>query len=297
MRLLRLLLLLIVVGKALPTRAQSDENEVRCEGPLQQDHFRVPNARVIPRAWRDLAAVPASVVAWDGADWGRFSAIAIPTLAMMSPPNYRSYDVKLQRWLRENERPGADKLFLQIKTIPISIALASYGAALFGTAWALDNDELFEFASLSFEALLVTQFFHITSKLLLGREGPYQGDGEGRIYGLTRISFPGGTPSGHAATTYAVLTVMAEYWDKLPLHFLAHAIGVYVSMSLVYERQHFISDVIWGAPMGYFIGRWIVRHRSSRYRCRAPRESVWARTLLVPILSPEGAGLMASYRF
>lgn len=294
MRFLGLFVLLIVVSNTLSAQAQ--EREVRCEGPLQEDRWRAPQARVIPRAWRDLAAVPASVVAWDAADWGRFAAIAAPTLALMLPPN-PSPDVRVQRWLRENERPGADKFFLQIKTVPISIALAAYGAVLFSTAWALHDDALFEFGSLSVEALLVTQFFHITTKLLVGREGPYQGNGEGRIYGPTRIFFPGGTPSGHAASTYAVLTVMAEYWDKLPLHILAHAIGLYVSMSLVYERQHFVSDVIWGAPMGYFIGRWIVRHRSSRFRCTPNRESVWQRALFVPILSPQGAGIMASYRF
>jgi membrane-associated phospholipid phosphatase len=242
-----------------------------------------------------LAAVPASVVAWDAHDWTRFAALAVPTVALMVPPN-PSLDARFQTWLNKNEQPWADTFFFKLKTIPISISLAVYGAAIFGTSWALHDEDVFEFGSLSVEALLVTQFFHITTKLLLGREGPYQ-DRNGSFHGPTEFHFPGGTPSGHAATTYAVLTVMAEYWDKLPLHVLAHAVGIYVSMSLVYERAHFLSDVIWGAPMGYFIGRWIVRHRSSRYRCSTNRESAWQRTLFVPILSPQGAGLTASYRF
>ena len=34
---------------------------------------------------------------------------------------------------------------------------------------------------------------------------------------------------------------------------------------MLYNNQHFISDVIWGAPMGFFIGKWMLENRSSKY--------------------------------
>ncbi len=272
--------------------------EVSCEGPLQGDELRFPHARVAERTFKDLAAVPASVVNWDAGDIGRFSAFAVPTIALMVPPN-PSLDVRVQRWVKDRESAALDRFLLKIKTIPEGVALAAYGAIIFSAAYVRDDERLFEYGTLSLEALAVTQFYHITSKLLMGRESPYQGTREGEIHGPTKFLFPGGTPSGHASTAYAMLGVLATYYDKWPLHVLAQVGGLYVGASLIYNRQHFVSDVIWGAGLGYYIGRWIVRHRSSRYRCKPKPDLAWYQKVMwLPIMSgTESFGLAASYRY
>jgi membrane-associated phospholipid phosphatase len=278
-------------------RAQVDVREVSCESPFTDDALRHPHANIAKRTGLDLLAVPASVVAWDAGDWALFGGASATTLSLMLPSDERSLDVRFQRWLLRHETRSADQLFVKVQTIPAGFLLASYGAMLFGTAWITGNRSLFEFGSLQLEALGVAQFYHIVMKLLMGREGPYQEGGDGEIFGPTRIFFPGGTPSGHAATVYAVMTVAAEYWDKWPVTVLAHLGGVYIASSLVYNRQHFVSDVVWGGAMGYAIGRFIVRHRSSRYRCRARTETAWQRALWFPVLSERGAALVLSMRF
>ncbi len=292
-----LILLSSWLGTGLPGALAQEE--ISCEGPLQGDELRFPNARVAPRTWADLAAVPASVVTWDGGDWARFGAFAAPTVGLMVPNDERSLDVRFQRWLRERESPGLDRFFVKIKTIPEGIALGVYGAIIFSAAYVRQDKRLFEYGTLALEALAVQQFYHITTKLLLGRESPYQANGLGEIHGPTAFHFPGGTPSGHASTAYAMLAVLAEYWDKWPLYVLAQLGGLYVSAALVYERQHFISDVVMGAGMGWYIGRWIVRHRSSKYRCRAKSKLAWHQKVMwLPIVSGvQGFGLAASYRY
>lgn len=268
--------------------------EVLCEGPLQQDSLRYPETRIVPRIVRDLVAVPASVVAWDEKDWARFSAFAVPTVAMMWPAS-PSIDTQIERALPPIRNQPGDRAFLKIDTIPMAMALLGAGGLLFGTAWLTKNDRLFEYGTLSLETLAVVQFWHVTAKLLLGREGPYSdARANGDYHGLTRISFPGGTPSGHAATTYAMLAVAAEYWDRAPLYVLAHAVGLYASLSLVYHQQHFVSDVIWGAGMGYFAARWVVRHRSSRYRCRKKDLAWHDRVLMLPVAGGGNFGLTFS---
>lgn len=129
------------------------------------------------------------------------------------------------------------------------------------------NNKLLEYISLTLEAIGVTQLYHVSFKLLMGREGPPQGDGRGIIYGPKRSLdfFPYGTPSGHIATLYAMTTVAAEYFDSWVLRILSHVVGVYYAVNLIYNDQHFVSDIIWGASLGYFVGQWIVKHRSSRY--------------------------------
>ncbi len=276
----------------------SAQYEVSCEAPLDGDELRFPNARVAERTWKDLAAVPASVVNWDTGDIARFSAFAVPTLALMLPPR-PSLDVRFQDWVKDRRSDGLDRFLVKIKTVPEGVTLAVAGAIIFSAAYVRDDKRLFEYGTLALEALAVSQFFHITTKLLMGRESPYQGNHEGDFHGPTKFLFPGGTPSGHASTAYALLAVTAVYWDKWPLHVLAQLAGLYVSTSLIYNRQHFVSDVIWGAGMGYYIGRWIVRHRSSRYRCKPKSDVAWYQKVMwLPLVSGvNGVGLAASYRY
>jgi len=292
---LALLLSLLTGSMASSVRAQ---DVVDCEGPLTGDELRHPRANIAKRTWNDLAAVPASAVAWDAQDWTIFGSTALATGALMLPPR-DSLDVRFQGWLKDNERPGYDKAFVKIRTIPEAFTLAGYGVLLFGTAYLTDNKKLFEFGSLSLEALAVTQFYHIVTKLLMGREGPHQGGGDGEVHGPTVFLFPGGTPSGHAATAYTLLAVTTEYWDRWPLYILGHTAALYIGMSLVYERQHFVSDVLWGGVMGYAIGHWVMAHRSSQRRCgtTSAKQSVWQRTVLFPVIAGQGVALAASVRF
>src|SRR5690606_3854061 len=157
-----------------------------------------------------------------------------------------SLDVRAYDWLKRNDRKHLRKYFPKIKTLSISSFLVGYGAVLFGTAWLTKNEALFEYASLSLETVAIVQFYHSVTKLLVGRQSPYQAEGEPGIYGPTRLHFPGGTPSGHGATIWALMFVLADYYKKWPLYVLAFAGGIYASTSLVYRRQHYISDVVWG---------------------------------------------------
>ncbi len=297
----RFALLLWLLTLSLGNRARAQdlvEDTVDCEGPLTGDELRHPRANIAKRTLYDLAAVPASVVAWDAQDWTVFGTTALATGALMLPPK-DSLDVRFQRWVENHERPGYDKALIKIGTIPEAVALAGYGALLFGTAYLTDNKKLFEFGSLSLEALAVSQFYHVVSKLLVGREAPQQGDGNGEVHGPTVFLFPGGTPSGHASTAYALLAVTTEYWDKWPLYVLGHAAALYISVSLVYSRQHFVSDVLWGGVMGYAIGHWVMAHRSSLRRCgtKPSTQSVWQRTVVFPVATGQGGALAASLRF
>jgi hypothetical protein len=278
-------------------RAQ-DAAEVSCDGPLQGDELRFPNANVWKRTVWDVAAVPASVVGWDKGDWLRTAAFVAPTVALMVPP-HPSLDVRFQRLVDSNRNKALDHFFVQIKSIPESVALAAYGAIIFSTAYFRKDKRLFEYGTLALEALAIEQFFHLTTKFMIGRESPYQGNHQGEVHGPTQLFFPGGTPSGHTATAYAMFAVLAEYWDKWPLHVLAQVGGLYVATSVIYSNQHYLSDALIGAAMGYYIGRWVVRHRSSRYRCRRKSDLAWYQKVMwLPIVSQfQSFGLAAHYRY
>jgi membrane-associated phospholipid phosphatase len=61
-------------------------------------------------------------------------------------------------------------------------------------------------------------------------------------------------PSGHTSATFATAAVIQEHYGwKVAVPF--YALGGYVSVSRMVDREHFASDVIFGAALGIVSGR------------------------------------------
>lgn len=227
--------------------------------------YRYRELNVLARIGLDFVAIPAGVTSWDAKDWGLFGAVAVPTVALMWPGD-PSLDVRIQRFVVGHQRPSVDAFFPRLKNTETSIGTLAYVGAFWGLGVVTGDSTILELASLTSEALTVTQGFHVAAKLSLGREGPAQEQRLGLVHGPTTRFYPAGTPSGHAATTGALLSVLSEYFDTWYATALAISGTAYVSASLIYNDQHFASDILWGASMGWAVGSWVVRHRSTRYK-------------------------------
>jgi hypothetical protein len=66
----------------------------------------------------------------------------------------------------------------------------------------------------------------------------------------------GSFPSTHATSSFAVATVFAERYDW-PVGLLAYSLAAAVSASRVYSDEHFTSDVVAGALIGWGIGHFL----------------------------------------
>jgi hypothetical protein len=92
-------------------------------------------------------------------------------------------------------------------------------------------------------------------KYAFRRERPYQDSGRGLF------SQPGGSsfPSAHAATAFALATVIAHEYPEPFKQVLAYCAASAISLARVKGQQHFPSDVFVGGAMGYLIGRSVYR--------------------------------------
>lgn len=84
-------------------------------------------------------------------------------------------------------------------------------------------------------------------------------------------------PSGHAADTFAVATVINRHLS-LKWSILAYGVSSYVAMSRLHDNVHYLSDVVFGAALGTATGRNVTRHGNANFA-------------LLPIIVPHGGGL------
>lgn len=232
---------------------------------FKSDRLRWGKAGLLERTGADLAAVPLNVAWWDGGDWTKAFLVAAAAAGLMLPAS-PSPDAQFQAAIDQGHNPLFNRVFPHITTVELGTGAVAYLGATALAGALLDSRRTKEYAGLMTEALLVTHAFHISGKLLTGREPPDKNSGQGSLHGPERGSdiFPSGTPSGHAATVCTLAAVTLEYYDSVPLDAASVAACLYMSTSVLYNDQHFASDVVWGAAMGWFIGQWVARHRSSR---------------------------------
>ncbi len=112
-----------------------------------------------------------------------------------------------------------------------------------------------ETGKLAAEALIDTSIVTEILKLSTQRMRPNDGTGRGLFFKHGH-SFP----SGHAASAWAVATVVAsEYKDRPLIKYGAFVLAAAISMSRYSGRNHFLSDVVVGSSIGYGIGRFVYR--------------------------------------
>ena len=67
-------------------------------------------------------------------------------------------------------------------------------------------------------------------------------------------------PSGHAMRSFALATTIAGFYpDKKWVGIVSYSLATMTSLGRVISKEHWASDVIVGAALGYFIGRGVVK--------------------------------------
>lgn len=258
-------------ARLTPSEAPSDD------GFWLGDRYRYGRAGLLERTARDLVAIPANIVRWDGTDWGVFLSLTTIVGGMMVPFE-NSPDVYFQRASREHLGEWRNYTWGPVTDGVVWGGIFVAMGSTFLVGHFNDRPELLEATSLLSEAFLLGQISQFVLKFALGREGPENGDGTGRILGPAHFFrlFPSGTPSGHASTFFALMGALNTYVDDWRLTAAMVPVGLLFAFTLVISEYHFASDVVWGATMGYALGSWVVRHRrANRTLPRKGEQDLW----------------------
>lgn len=287
-----------------PTVALAPEPDT-VRGVFVGDEYRYPRFGLVPgllaRIGMDVVAIPSSVVNWDRTDW-TLAGVTVGIATVMSIPiNGVSLDARLQREMNEQfgEHPH---IWSPYNDFLIWSGLWSFtgGFLLYGAL--MPDARYLETASLMVEAFAFAQISQFAIKFATGRSGPKDGAGLGEYGGPAGFLkyFPSGTPSGHVSTMYALLATVMTYWEDPVLNVFLTTVALVFSTTIITDNYHFFSDVLLGAAIGSASGRWVVHHRSTRFK-NGPNGvpvHVLDRITIAPLALPTGgSGVALGFTF
>lgn len=170
----------------------------------------------------------------------------------------------------------------------VVIFFAGLSGSMLAGGLALKDDKLLSTTALLAESFAFTMLATFAVKMTAGRDRPYLENGP-RAFEYFQFSSDKAKrslPSGHASAAFAMMTVIAKkyptWWVSVP----AYTIAVGAGLARIETRQHWTSDVVLGAALGYFISSAVVERRANRDS---------ALTSPIPLISPGRVGI--AFRF
>jgi membrane-associated phospholipid phosphatase len=133
-------------------------------------------------------------------------------------------------------------------------------AGIYGIGLITNNDKIRKVGLQLGETLIYAGVVTVTLKSLIGRSRPYTQRGHSDLHPFSvsddKVSFP----SGHATVAFAFSTVMAHQVDNIFWKVGWFGAAGLVCYARMYHDRHWVSDVIMGGAIGYFVGRLVVNH-------------------------------------
>lgn len=152
---------------------------------------------------------------------------------------------------RARSNPDAVNLSTNVSNGGLA-ALIAVPAVMYAYGSLQGSPKARETGLLSGEAVINSVVVDEALKVVFERERPTLTDGEGHFFKtFSNASFP----SMHSMLSWTVASVISHEYPGSFTSILAYGVATTVSISRVTARQHFPSDVVVGAALGWLIGR------------------------------------------
>jgi membrane-associated phospholipid phosphatase len=176
-----------------------------------------------------------------------------------------------------------------ISKVGASYTLIPLIAGFYGYGVLRDDPKAREVGVLGTEAMLDSLIVSEVLKPIARRNRPNSGTDQGHFFD-SGASFP----SGHAIEAWTLASVLSyEYGRTKWVPAVAIGLATVVSTARFAAQQHYASDIVVGAGMGWFIGRYVYRthmdHAIHRHGIQSAR--------IVPLVTPGSRTYAATVAF
>ena len=188
---------------------------------------------------------------FDSEDWVRFSTVVgltgVATLA----------DKEIINFSQRNQSNFANNLFSIDNYYYVEFVAASI-IGFYGYGLIDNNNEVRKLAVKLTEATLFATSITLITKTVIGRARPYRQDNQYYTNPFTFDNDYNSFPSGHTTLAFAYSTVMANEINNIFWKIGWYTAAGLVGYSRIYHNQHWFSDVLMGAAIGYFSGEFVI---------------------------------------
>ena len=207
------------------------------------------NGRYFAKMGADLGRVVVSPLHWKGQDLAALGVTAgVVAIAF-------SLDETTKDRADNHTGAGFDNFSLFVTHFGEGPFLIGFSAALYAGGEAFKNDGLRKTGLMSLESFAVSGVVVTALKLVAGRHRPLAAHGAWDFNFFSTLNHEHSFPSGHSASAFAVASTIAGTTDSFWLGAVSYGLASIVAVSRVANSEHWLSDIIVGSALGYFIGK------------------------------------------
>jgi membrane-associated phospholipid phosphatase len=217
-----------------------------------------------------------------GSDWLKIGAFAVATTGTVLFADKPVYRLAIQIRNHNKSLVSASSYVTNFGGLYEAYTLAALGA--YGLVFKKEKEKTTTL--LATQAYITAAAIETALKYLTGRQRPSYYD---PVTGLNNHTFHGpfyhflksdnasfeSFPSGHTTVAFAAATVFAmEYKEIRIVPILAYSAATAIGLSRIIQNQHWASDVLVGAALGFLSGRQVVNnyHRYSKIQTGAAKK-------------------------
>ena len=197
-----------------------------------------------------------SPLRFDSKAWIKISAlVGITAVASIADKEVRTFS-------QNNQSNFADNLFNIDKYYYVEFMGASV-IAFYGYGLIAENNKIRRLAVKLTEAAFLSTSLTLITKTIIGRGRPYVQESQYSFNPFTFDNDYNSLPSGHTTLAFAYSTVMANEVDNVFWKIGWYSLAGLVGYARIYNNQHWFSDVLMGAAIGYFSGEFVNNHNTN----------------------------------
>jgi membrane-associated phospholipid phosphatase len=234
----------------------------------------------------DTGRMLASPLHWDSKDWLTMGlVVGVTSSLFLVDEHAKNFAQSHQSRIASNFATVGNDLGNALYTLPPVAAFYLYG-------YLADDGKARRASLLAVESFAISGAMTSALKVIADRHRPNSGDSpttwDGPRLSLKNLSFS----SEHTASAFSIATVFAEeYRDNAYVAPIAYSLATLTGLSRVYSNEHWLSDAVFGAAIGYFVSKAVLRYH------KEDTNHLGGSLTILPEVSKEMTGLTVRYDF